>query len=202
MDMLADLARRLENLLRLGTIASVDHATARCVVNTGALVTAPLPWIAARAGDALMWWAPSVGEQVMLLCPGGDPANGVVLPALYSTAMPRPQGGDSAFTVVFPDGAFIGYDPAQHQLDATLPDGGKANLTAPGGVHVTGDTTITGTLHVTKAVTLDATLHVAQDVTVDTKLTASTDVIGGGISLKSHKHRDTQPGSGTTGVPQ
>ena len=196
MDMLAELARRLENLLRLGTVASVDHAAARCVVHSGALDTTPLPWIAARAGDARTWWAPSVGEQVLLLCPGGDPANGIALPALYSTAQPRPEGGDTAHVSVYPDGARIAYDPATHRLDATLPSGGKAYLTAPGGLSIAADTVITGTLKVTDAAQFGAAVDVAA------KLTAQTDVIGGGISLKNHKHRDTQPGGGTTGVPQ
>jgi phage baseplate assembly protein V len=195
MDMLADLARRLENLLRLGTIAEVDHAGARCVVATGKLKTAPLPWIAARAGDARTWWAPSVGEQVLLLCPGGDPANGVVLPALYSTAQPRPDGSDTAHVAVYPDGARIAYDPAAHQLDAILPEGGKANLTAPGGVHITGDTTITGRLRATADATFDA------KVAVGDTLTAQNDVVGGDISLKSHPHDKTQPGTGFSGKP-
>lgn len=196
MDALADLSRRLANLIRLGTIAAVDHASARCTVSTGGLTTAALPWLAARAGDAATWWAPSVGEQVLLLSPSGDPAAAVVLPALYSTAHPRPAGSDTARVAAYPDGARIAYDPATHQLDALLPDGGKANLTASGGVHVTGDTTITGQLHVTGTSQFDA------DMACSTKITASNDVVGGGISLKNHKHKDTQPGSGMTGVPQ
>lgn len=45
-----------------------------------------------------------------------------------------------------------------------------ASITAPNGVSITGDTSITGDLNVSKTVT------------------ASTDVVGGGISLKSHTH--------------
>lgn len=196
MDALADLSRRLANLIRLGTIAEVDYAAKRCTVKTGDLLTAPLPWIAMRAGDAVTAWAPSIGEQVVLLSPSGDPSAAVALPAIYSDSFPCPEGGDTAKVTLYPDGACITYDPATHQLDALLPEGGKANVTAPGGLHITGDTTITGKLHATDTATFDAS------VTVGDKLTAQTDVVGGGISLKSHKTTGVQPGSGLSGGPQ
>lgn len=190
MHSLPELARLLENLLRYGVVDSVDHAAKRCRVRTGALLTAPLPWLVQRAGDARTAWAPSAGEQVLVLCPGGDPARGVVLAGIYSDAYPAPDGADTANVTIYPDGARIDYDPEAHQLTATLPEGGKATLTASGGVQVTGDTTITGTLHVTS------------DVTVDTKVTAAADVVGGGISLKNHKHGGVQTGGSLTGAPQ
>jgi hypothetical protein len=46
-----------------------------------------------------------------------------------------------------------------------------------------GGGTVTGDLHVTGTATAD------------------TDVIGGGKSLKTHPHRDTQPGGGQSGPP-
>lgn len=202
MDRTTELARRLENLLREGVVASVDHSAGVCTVKSGELLTRPVKWIAARAGDARTWWAPSVGEQVMLLCPGGELGRAVVLPAIYSTASPRPDGADTAQVTSYPDGALVSYDPVAHQLTATLPEGGKADITAPGGVHITGDTLITGKLNVTGDTDLGAKLHVASDTTVDAELTASTDVVGGGISLKSHKHSGVQSGPSLTGAPQ
>lgn len=196
MDVLADLARRVANMIRLGTVAEVDHAAKRCTVKTGNLLTAPLPWAVHRAGNARTKWAPSQGEQVILLSPSGDPAAAIALPGLYSDRFPCPEGGDNAQVTVHPDGARIAYDPDTHQLDAVLPDGGKANVIAPGGLHITGDITITGKLHATDAATFDAS------VTVGDKLTAQTDVVGGGISLKSHTTTGVQPGGGLSGGPQ
>lgn len=195
---LVELNRLLHNLLRFGVVASVDHAAGTCTVRTGALVTRPMPWLVQRAGDARTWWAPSVGEQVVLLCPGGDTTRGVVQPAIYSNAAPRPAGSDTAHVTSYPDGAAISYDPESHKLVALLPDGGTASLTAPGGVEIVGDTTITGKLTVSKDTDLGAKLHVSGDVTADTKVTAATDVIGGGKSLKGHKHQVTAVGSPTS----
>ncbi|HWX66046.1 MAG TPA: phage baseplate assembly protein V [Rhodanobacter sp.] len=199
MDQLVEISRLLQNLLRFGTVASVDHAAGTCTVATGALVTRPMPWLVQRAGDARTWWAPSIGEQVVLLCPGGDTARGVVQPAIYSSSAPRAAGSDTAKTTHYPDGALVSYDPQTHQLTATLPAGGKTTIASPGGVSITGDTTIIGKLSVSDDTTLSAKLHVASDVTVDTTLTASADVVGGGKSVKGHKHPET----GTvTGAPQ
>lgn len=192
----ADLARRLENLIQLGTVASVDPVAARCTVSAGDLLTAPLPWLVPRAGDARTWWAPSVGEQVVLLSPGGDPARGIVLPAIYADLFPRPAGADKARVAVYPDGAEVSYDPAAHALRATLPAGGTAALTAPGGVTITGDVSITGKLHVSDDVTLDATAAVAGDVT------SQGDVKAGTVSLKHHKHTGVSAGGSLSGEPQ
>lgn len=202
MDRLAELSRRLENLLREGVVASVDHVAGLCTVKSGELTTAPIKWLTERAGNARTWWAPSVGEQVLLLCPGGEPTRAKVLQGIYSTDAPRPAGADTAHVTTYPDGALVSYDPEAHQLTATLPAGGKADLTAPGGVHITGDTTITGKLNVSGDTDLGAKLHVAGDTTVDTTLTASTDVVGGGISLKNHLTTNVTAGTGLSGKPQ
>lgn len=191
-----DIDRRIENLLMLGTIASVDLQAARVTVKSGDLLTAPLPWITQRAGDARTWWAPSVGEQVLLLSPGGDPKRAVVLPGLYCTAQPAPANAEKLDHTTYADGAVVEYDAVAHKLTATLPDGATADITATGGIHATGDVTITGKLHVTDTVQLDADTHCSATVTAD------TDVVGGGISLKSHVHTGVTSGGSVSGPPQ
>jgi phage baseplate assembly protein V len=175
---------RLSNQLRLGTIAEVDLAQARCRVQTGELVTDFLPWFVVAAGNLITWSAPRAGEQVFVLSPEGDTVGGVVLRGLYSDAFPAPSASADEHLVRFPDGAVIRYDSAAHQLQAQLPGGGKAQITASGGVTIDGPVTING------------------DVTVNGKVTSSTDVIGAGISLKGHKHLQVTPGNGVSGLPQ
>ena len=80
-----EIVRRLENVVRLGTVAEVRYETpARCRIKTGDLVTDWLPWTTARAGGDRSWWAPEVGEQVIILSPGGNTGAGVVFPSAYS----------------------------------------------------------------------------------------------------------------------
>lgn len=175
---ITDLLRRLENLIRLGTIAAVDHQAARCTVKSGGLSIPNLPWLALRAGDSSDWDPPTVGEQCILLSPSGEPAHGVALVGLYSQQRPAPSNSANVRRRTSPDGAVIEYDHATHTLSATLPAGGKANLTAPGGVTILGNVDITGTV------------------------TVSEDVLAAGISLVTHKHGGVQTGSGTTAVPK
>lgn len=88
-----EIVRRLENLVRMGTVEQVRHGKpARCRVRTGELLTNWVPWIAYRAGgpdSGRRWSPPAKGEQCLLLAPGGDLGNAVALPGIYSDAMPQ-----------------------------------------------------------------------------------------------------------------
>ncbi len=64
---LQDALRLLRNLIRTGVVVEVDLDDGRCRVQTGGIVTDWLQWLTTRAGRSRVWWAPSVGEQVLLL---------------------------------------------------------------------------------------------------------------------------------------
>jgi phage baseplate assembly protein V len=185
-----DLPRQSNNQIRIGTVAVVDLAAARCRVQTGEIRTDFVPWFVPRAGDTIEWSAPSIGEQVLLLSPGGDVTGAVALRGLYSDQFAAPSGSESVHLVRFPDGALVQYDHASHELVATLPGGGKATVTAESGVTINGPLTVNGNT------TINGDAHVSQT------LTADTDVIGGGKSLKGHKHTAVQSGGGVSGPPQ
>ncbi|GLR13261.1 phage baseplate assembly protein [Chitinimonas prasina] len=168
MDPTAELARRLESLIRTGTIQAVDHPARRCRVQTGQLLTDWLPWLEDRAGDTGTWNPPTVGEQVVLLCPSGDPATGIVLLGLPSDAKPTPDSSPDTHVTVYPDGARICYDHALGALTATgiktaLVDAADSiaakagkTITAQAGTLVTIDapnTVVTGNLLVQKTLT-------------------------------------------------
>lgn len=166
----------LDELIRFGTIASVDLAAARCTVETGDVLSTAIPWIEPRAGETRTWSPPSVGEQVMLLCPGGDLAAGVALRGIFSDAMPAP-GNSLRNLILFKDGGEISYDPETHELLVNLPEGANVTIVASGGIGLVGDLDVAGTIR------------------------ASQDVVTNGISLKSHKHGGVQAGAAQTGAP-
>lgn len=182
--------RRIANLIMAGTIASVDHAAARVRVQVGDLLTAPLPWLSSRAGQDRAWWPPEVGEQVLLLSPSGDPAQGWVLTGAYQDSAPAPSEDPDVCRVAFKDGAVIEYDRKAHKLSASLPAGSTALLVADGGLTIQGPVTIEGDVDVTG------------EVSVDGGVTASDDVKAGDISLQKHVHGGVQAGGATTGAPQ
>ena len=183
----ADLQRLLGDMLRLGSVTSVDLAAGTCRVAIGDLETGDLPWLTGSAGDTHIWMPPSEGEQVLVLAPEGDTLGGIVLRGLPSDANPAP-GNTRAVVIVFADGAKLSYDPEAHRLDVVLPDGGTAKLVC--------DVEIDGKLKVTGDVQLDAKLHAAGEIASDDEVKA------GGIALKIHKHGQVQPGAGLSGVPQ
>jgi phage baseplate assembly protein V len=194
--MLDDALRILANLIRYGTVATVDVDIQRVTIKTGGVTTKPLPWITPRAGRVRIWNPPSIGEQVMVVSPNGDLAAGVAMPALFSNALPKPDDANADNVVMaFGDGAVLLYDMATHLLKASLPAGGRVEAIAPDGFKLTGDVDIAGKLHVSEAVTFDSTLHADSDITTD------ADVKAGPISLKNHPHDKVQPGSGISGKP-
>jgi phage baseplate assembly protein V len=179
----ADIQRLLGDLARLGTVTAVDRAAGTCRVRVGEIETGELPWLAFRAGATRVWSPPSIGEQVLLICPEADAAAGLVLGALSSDAHPAPADDESTLAA-FIDGARIGYDPVAHTLSASLPAGATVSIQAQGGIRLLGDVAIEG------------------DLTCSGTVTADVDVVGGGKSLKGHKHLAVQPGSGVSGAPQ
>ncbi len=113
-----ELSRRLENLIRIGTVAAVDHPAARCRVATGGLLTHWLPWFAARAGATRAWDPPTVGEQVMVFSPSGEPAGGIVLTGIYADAAPTPSTSPDDHVIDYPDGARLSYNHVTGHLEA------------------------------------------------------------------------------------
>lgn len=112
----AEILRLLGNIVRLGTVDAVDHAAARCRVESGGNLTGWLPWLAPRAGDGREWWPPSVGEQCIVLCPGGDPACGIVLIGLFSDAHPAPSTSTTEHRIEWPNGDYLMHDSATGSL--------------------------------------------------------------------------------------
>ncbi|VDZ76690.1 phage tail protein [Salmonella bongori] len=106
-----ELTRAIRNLIRSGVVTEVDTAQGLCRVQSGGIQTAWLNWLTTRAGRSRTWWAPSVGEQVLLLAIGGELDTAFVLPGIFSDDNPAPSASADAWHVVFPDGAVMEYEP-------------------------------------------------------------------------------------------
>lgn len=146
---LAEVERKLTNVLLIGTISDADYDKALVKVEAGKLETGWLHWITTRAGNDVDYWAPEIGEQVLVMSPGGDPEIGVVLPALYQNNFPATDILPTVRRVRFADGADFSYDRENSALKIILPAGATSEIVSDGGIQLTGNTTITGQLHVT-----------------------------------------------------
>ncbi|PZE09703.1 phage baseplate assembly protein V [Pseudomonas sp. 57B-090624] len=200
MTTLATLSRLIENLIRLGTVAEVDLATARVRIQSGRLLTGWLPWLALRAGEDRVWNPPTEGEQVLVLSPSGQTANGVVLCGLFSDAIPANGETAALHRTTYRDGAVIEYDSAAHHLRAILPGGGSTELVSSGGITLVGDVTHEGNYNQTGDYILvgDTTqqgdynqtgdLSQTGDQNVTGTVAVGTEVVAAGVSLVKHLH--------------
>ena len=116
-----ELHRLLANLLRTGRVEQVRVGTASnpaaCRVRTGDLLTTWVPWFAQAAGGSAQtrhWRTPALGEPCLLLAPGGDLAQAVALPGIYSSDMPQ-----GAFDEDVERHDFSGTDFWQHRRSAS-----------------------------------------------------------------------------------
>lgn len=204
----ADINRRLENLIRFGTIKTVNPSKPipLVTVDLDDIVTPEIRFFNAHAGNDSTWDPPSEDEEVIVISPCGEIGpTSVVFYGLYNNDHPAPSDDLNQKIRVFSDGCIIAYDISAHQLSAILPSGGKAIVTADGGITVNGDTTINGNLQIngSTAMTGNNTVSGSQLVQGSSHSTGAfsteADVKAGSISLKEHKH----PGDsgGTTGGP-
>ena len=199
---ISELNRRLANLLRLGTVAEVNHEEAKVRVAIGDLLTDWLPWMTTRAGGDNTWWAPDEGEQVLVLAPSGDLTQAVVMASLYQDAHPPQENTGDVHSITYQDGTKISYNRETHELQAILTEEGSARIEAQGGVtviaenngvEITGDTTITGDVSITGNVSITG------ELTTTGQISSNTDVVTGSVSLKTHTH--TGDSGGTTSPP-
>lgn len=204
----ADINRRLENLIRFGTIKTVNPSKPipLVTVELDDIVTPEIRFFNARSGNDSTWDPPSENEEVMVISPCGEIGpTSVVFYGLYNNEHPAPSDDLNKKIRVFADGCIIAYDIAAHHLSAILPSGGKAILTADGGITINGDTTINGNLQINGSTAMTGNNAVGGSQLVQGSshstgaFSTEADVKAGSISLKEHKH----PGDsgGTTGGP-
>lgn len=208
MHEIAELFRLISNLIRIGTVFAVDLAgqPARVRVASGDLQSNWLPWLELRAGSTTTWNPPTVGEQVVLLCPDGDPAAGVALMGLNSDGIPAPSARAAEHVTLYPDGARIVYDHEAGQLTAegiktaTVTASESATLKCP-------EITLDGNVTVTGLFTYQAGMSGKNGKGNNTTITGDLrhtdgDLSSHGVILHKHPHGGVLRGGAQTDAPE
>ncbi len=112
----AEQNRRIESLLRLGTIAQVDHDARKLRVQSGGLLTNWLPWPADVGRNYIRWRPLRVGTQVILGSPSGDPEQAKIIGILYTEVLDAPSTDPDLDLIQFEDGTKAEYHSGKHQL--------------------------------------------------------------------------------------
>ena len=222
-----EIQRIIRNLIRKGRITDLDLSaeppTCRASVGDSGdsgLQTNWIPWITFAAGTTRDWLPPTKGEQVVLLCPMGDPAQGVALRGLLSDDAPAPDDSPNAHTRAYPDGARLQYNHASHTLTVELPAGSTMVVVAPGSITVQtkdatvqadtiqldGDVTVTKSLTVKGPFAFESGMAGKSDargpaMKIDGRADITGEVTSKGISLPHHSHREQGDGQ-LVGEPQ
>ena len=171
--MSAEINRRIDNLIRFGLIAEVDHANAKARVKCGQILTSFLPFLTLRAGTTKTWSPPTVGEQCVILASSGELTTACILVGLYTQN--SPSHSPDVHVIEFEDGARIEYN------------------------HATGTLNVTGM----KLINIDCPqIKIKGDIEIDGSVKSTGDMVAGGISQINHKHGDVQSGPSKTGKPE
>lgn len=125
----AELKRKLENMIRRTTISSVDESTRTVRVLLGNDESAPLPWPADIGKHYCRWIPLKPGIACIIGCEGGDPANAVILRVMYSNDNAAPGNAPDVEVIEYANGNRIEHDN----------NSGEIRITATGNVIVNGD---------------------------------------------------------------
>lgn len=202
--MQAEFNRKLENIVRYGVVAEVNHEKRRAKVQTGNILTDWLPWCALRAGTTKIWSPITVGEQCVIISPAGEINSGFILSALYTVEFNTPSNSPDEHVIQFADNAVIQYNQAKGELKASgiqtalIEADVSVTLNTPL-VHCTQNMSIDGNVTIQGSVSAKGSAEVQGSINVQGSVNAQGDVTAGGVSLQTHTHAGDS--GGTTGVP-
>lgn len=188
---IADLIRLLENIGRTGTVTEIDEENWRVRVQSGGLETTWLRWNAQRAGAFKVWVPPSIGEQVWLLCLGGNTDTAIIGGSLYSDDNPAPGATRNEMVVTAPDGARFRYDAEAGALQVT----GIKSAVIEASVIVTLDTPEVNCTNLLRAKNLDITEGGEMSGNFNHK---GGKFISNGVQVDDHDHGNVERGGDWT----
>lgn len=113
---IAELDRKLNNLLRIGTIKVADHERQQIKVESGGLTTGWLDWPAEIGRNYRRWRPLRVGTQVLIACPSGDPAQALVIGMLYTQAIDTPSENPEIDLIEFNGGSYLKHNATDNSI--------------------------------------------------------------------------------------
>lgn len=189
---LADLQRRLNNIVCSGVVHSVQAKPLRCRVMIGELLTDWLRCHMPAAGDVNEARLPVRGEAVQVFSESGDLRNGVVYPGLHNDDNPSPVPEPGVHTTLYADGTFVTYNINTGALDISLTDGVVSLTATPEGWVFKGPVTFENKTTHKDAVTCEKTLDAKGNISTQAELSDSKGSLGEvRETYNDHDHDET-----------
>jgi phage baseplate assembly protein V len=195
----AEILRRLQNIIRLGTIAEVNNAARLLRVQSGDLLTNWLPWPAEVGNNFIRWRPLALGTQVVLACEGGEVEQAVIIGMLYTNSLNSPSTNHAVDMVRFNDGTTIQHDSSSSHT--TVDSAGDVSVISPSLVTLDcPQTTVTGQLLVKGKLTYQAGMAGSGGGSSSATISGNVNITNGdvtadGVSLKGHTHQGDSGGS-------
>ena len=227
-----DMERRVADMVKLGTVSDTDYSdpkAPRVKVKYGKNETGWLPWAAVRAGRARTWEPLKMGEQVVIVSPSGDLAQGIIVGSVNYNDRPAPSSKEGETVREWDGGAREVFDDDSNSYTLTIPAGGKikfqcgastleltdteVRVTTTNYVVDAPDSTFTGNVLVQKMLSFLGGLFGRNTGGAVADMQGTINHTGGdyvhsdgemssnGVVLDGHQHSGVQPGGGNTGNP-
>ncbi len=189
---IADLRRRLSNLLRIGCVSAVNYKEAVARVKIGDLETTWLPWLL-RDGDDKSWHGVDLNEQVLVLSPCGDLNQGLILPSVYKEPI---SANPNLLLWHFKDGSVLSFNRSTGDLNAQIT--GNASIISQ--KSITAEAKVSAIIK-SPQITLDGEVKITKSLTILQNLTTSGSVnlsgntpiarIGDAVEVDANTHKGT-----------
>lgn len=173
---LADLRRRLANLIRIGTISQVNYKNATARVKIGQIETTWLPWLL-RDGEDKIWHGVDLKEQVLVLSPSGDLNQGLIIPSIFK----EPISDDgNLLKMRFKDGSVVSFNRNTGDLLADIT--GNAQIKTAQEIIAVANKSVTIK---SPTIILDGNVTISQNLTVneDVNTLGNVSLSGGGPGI-------------------
>jgi len=134
---IAEVERLLHGLVRICTVT--EHGDGGKVkVTDGELNSTWLDRGVSRAGENCDWNPLDINEQVVVLCPSGDFAQGIIICSLYQEAHPANADDLEEERKTFKDGSVVSYNRESHRylIDIKGADG-TVDVVSAGTLNIT-----------------------------------------------------------------
>jgi phage baseplate assembly protein V len=117
----SEVARRLNNIVRFGTVAEIDLKKARVRIKIGKITTNWMPWLT-TAGAVKLWNPPIVGEQVCVVSQGGDLSLAVAIPSIFQNKFAAPGDNSDVVKLELSSQASIEFNKASGEFTVQIDD--------------------------------------------------------------------------------
>lgn len=162
-----DIYRLLNNLVRIGTISSINSKQAKARVmfeDRDNVVSKELNLLFQRTIGTQDYVIPKVGEQVVcLLLPNGL-EEGYILGSFYTKKNIPPANDENKRLIIFEDGSLLEYDNGRITINATkdvnIISAENINITAANNVTINGNLQVNGNINASGSI-IDTTGNTA-----------------------------------------